>query len=36
MAAGNQNGCDYCQATHTLSARRAGLNDEQILAIRAG
>ncbi|GAC1602153.1 MAG: carboxymuconolactone decarboxylase family protein [Pseudarthrobacter sp.] len=36
LAVGNQNGCDYCQAAHTLSARRAGLDDEQILAIRAG
>lgn len=33
---GNQNGCDYCQAAHTLSARKSGLTDEQILAVRAG
>ncbi|GAB3569235.1 carboxymuconolactone decarboxylase family protein [Arthrobacter alkaliphilus] len=36
LAVGNQNGCDYCQAAHTLSARRAGLKDDQILAVRAG
>lgn len=36
LAVGNQNGCDYCQAAHTLSARRAGLDDDQIMAIRAG
>ncbi|MCW2135441.1 carboxymuconolactone decarboxylase family protein [Arthrobacter sp. VKM Ac-2550] len=36
LAVGNQNGCDYCQAAHTLSARKAGLADEQILAVRAG
>lgn len=36
LAVGNQNGCDYCQAAHTVSARKAGLTEEQILAIRAG
>ncbi|MBT2502886.1 carboxymuconolactone decarboxylase family protein [Curtobacterium sp. ISL-83] len=36
LAVGNQNGCDYCQAAHTVSAKRAGLTDEQILQIRAG
>ncbi|WP_434614603.1 carboxymuconolactone decarboxylase family protein [Arthrobacter sp. A5] len=36
LAVGNQNGCDYCQAAHTLSARRAGLEEQQILDIRAG
>lgn len=36
LAVGNQNGCDYCQAAHTLSARKAGLDDDQILAVRAG
>jgi AhpD family alkylhydroperoxidase len=36
LAVGNQNGCDYCQAAHTLAARRAGLGDEHIMAIRAG
>lgn len=36
LAVGNQNGCDYCQASHTRYARKAGLTDEQILAVRAG
>lgn len=36
LAVGNQNGCDYCQGAHTVSARRAGLDDDQILALRAG
>ncbi|MDQ0213111.1 carboxymuconolactone decarboxylase family protein [Arthrobacter bambusae] len=36
LAVGNQNGCEYCQAAHTVSGRKAGLTDEQILAIRAG
>lgn len=36
LAVGNQNGCDYCQAAHTVSARKAGLTEEQILALRAG
>ncbi|HEY1158472.1 MAG TPA: carboxymuconolactone decarboxylase family protein [Arthrobacter sp.] len=36
LAVGNQNGCDYCQAAHTVSGRKAGLTDDQILAIRAG
>ena len=35
LAVGNQNGCDYCQAAHTVSARKTGLTEEQILAIRA-
>ena len=36
LAVGNQNDCQYCQAAHTLSARKAGLSDDQILALRAG
>lgn len=36
LAVGNQNGCDYCQAAHTVSARRAGLIDDEILQIRSG
>lgn len=36
LAVGNQNGCDYCQAAHTLSGRKAGLSDEEIVAVRAG
>lgn len=36
LAVGNENGCDYCQAAHTLSARQAGFDDRQIIDIRAG
>ncbi|MGY4542156.1 AhpD family alkylhydroperoxidase [Arthrobacter sp. UYNi723] len=36
LAVGNQNGCDYCQAARTVSARNSGLTDDQILAVRAG
>lgn len=36
LAVGNQNGCEYCQAAHTASARRTGLTDEQIVQIRTG
>jgi len=36
LAVGNQNDCDYCQGAHTVSARKAGLTEEQIIAIRAG
>ena len=36
LAVANENGCDYCQAAHTLSGREAGLSTEQSTAIRAG
>lgn len=36
LAVASENGCDYCQAAHTLSARAAGLSDDQILEVRAG
>lgn len=36
LAVGNQNDCDYCQGAHTVSGRKAGLTEEQIIAIRAG
>ena len=36
LAVGNQDGCDYCQAAHAASGRRAGLTEEQILQIRSG
>lgn len=36
LAVGNVDGCDYCQAAHTLSARKAGFDQAQTLAIRAG
>ena len=34
LAVGNQDGCGYCQSAHTLSALRAGLTQEQTIAIR--
>jgi AhpD family alkylhydroperoxidase len=36
LAVGNQDGCDYCQSAHTVSARRAGFTVEQTIAIRDG
>lgn len=36
LAVGNQDGCEYCQAAHAVSARRAGLADDEILQIRSG
>jgi len=36
LAVADQDGCDYCQAAHTISGRRAGFTDEQLLALRAG
>lgn len=36
LAVSNENGCDYCQAAHTLSGRVSGLTDDQILQIRSG
>jgi uncharacterized peroxidase-related enzyme len=30
------NGCDYCQAAHTLGGKAAGLTEEQTIAIRQG
>lgn len=30
------NGCDYCQAAHTLGGKAAGLTEEQTVAIRQG
>ena len=29
-------GCDYCQAAHTAGGKRAGLSEEQTVAIRGG
>lgn len=34
LAVGNEDGCDYCQAAHTVSAKRAGLSEEETIAIR--
>jgi AhpD family alkylhydroperoxidase len=36
LAMANQNGCEYCEASHTRSGRRAGWTDEEMIAIRAG
>jgi AhpD family alkylhydroperoxidase len=36
LAVGNTDGCDYCQAAHTVSATRAGFDTAQTVAIRAG
>jgi AhpD family alkylhydroperoxidase len=35
LAVGAADGCDYCQAAHTGSARKAGLSLEQTIAVRA-
>ncbi len=35
LAVANENGCDYCQAAHTRSGRRAGFSTEETIAIRA-
>ncbi|WP_308468473.1 carboxymuconolactone decarboxylase family protein [Rathayibacter soli] len=35
LAVGNEDGCDYCQAAHTVSAKRAGLSEDETIAIRA-
>lgn len=34
LAVGNVDNCSYCQSAHTVSARAAGLSDEQTVAIR--
>jgi AhpD family alkylhydroperoxidase len=36
LVVGNVDGCSYCQSAHTLSAKRAGLSEEQTVAIRNG
>jgi AhpD family alkylhydroperoxidase len=36
LAMANENGCEYCEASHTRTGRRAGWTDEEMLAIRAG
>jgi AhpD family alkylhydroperoxidase len=35
LAVGAVDGCDYCQAAHTASGRKAGLSLDQTIAIRA-
>lgn len=36
LAVGVVDHCDYCQAAHTLSAKKAGFSEEQTIAIRRG
>ena len=36
LAVGNQDECDYCQAAHTASAKKAGFSDDEIMQIRSG
>lgn len=35
LAVGNENGCDYCQSAHTVSAKAAGFSVDQTVKIRA-
>jgi uncharacterized peroxidase-related enzyme len=34
LAASQHNGCTYCVAAHTLLAKKGGMSDDEILAIR--
>ena len=34
LAVSQQNGCSYCVSAHTVIAKRAGMTEDQILAIR--
>lgn len=36
LAVGAVDGCDYCQSSHTISGRAAGLDGDQMIAIRRG
>ncbi|SDX99080.1 alkylhydroperoxidase AhpD family core domain-containing protein [Modestobacter sp. DSM 44400] len=36
LVVGNVDRCSYCQSAHTLGAKRAGLTEEQTVAIREG
>ncbi len=36
LAVGAVDGCDYCQAAHTMSAKTAGFSEQQTVAIRRG
>lgn len=36
LAVANVDGCEYCQAAHTLSAQKAGFDQVQTVAIRRG
>jgi AhpD family alkylhydroperoxidase len=35
LVVGSANGCEYCQSAHTVSAKNAGLSEEQTVAIRS-
>ena len=34
LAASQHNGCNYCVAAHTLLAKKGGMSDDEVLAIR--
>lgn len=36
LAVGAVDGCDYCQAAHTISARKAGLTRQETIDVRRG
>jgi AhpD family alkylhydroperoxidase len=36
LVVGNVNECTYCQSAHTISAKTAGLSEDQTIAIRKG
>lgn len=36
LAVGNVDGCEYCQAAHTIAGRATGLDDDLMLQIRRG
>ncbi len=36
LAVGNQDECTYCQSAHTGGGRKAGLSDDEMIAIRRG
>ncbi len=36
LAVANVNGCEYCQAAHTVAGRAAGLDDDLMLEVRRG
>lgn len=36
LTVGEQNGCDYCTAAHTMMGKNAGLSEDQTIAARRG
>ena len=36
LAVGNENACDYCQAAHTGGGKAAGLEADEMIAVRRG